>query len=86
MAGTPGSPDSGIAMVPPPQWSPPWNGGNTKPSPAAGTLPKEAAMEPAVEWREHRAVLQADLAVELAAMEPAVEWREHPGSRSRRRP
>ncbi len=36
-----------------PQWSPPWNGGNTAPMPDLPRAVAEAAMEPALEWREH---------------------------------
>ena len=59
-----------------PQWSPPLNGGSTctLPPTRAATL---AAMEPAVERREHLLVARAAAAAYLAAMEPAVERREH---------
>ena len=37
-----------------PQWSPPWNGGNTGHAHPGRVPGVRAAMEPAVEWREHR--------------------------------
>ncbi len=83
-----------------PQWSPPWNGGNTRARPRrrgrpasrngarlgmAGTparmsrvrLTCGAAMEPALEWREHLPRLRRSSRADVAAMEPALEWREH---------
>ena len=37
-----------------PQWSPPWNGGNTASQARSRCLQVVAAMEPALEWREHQ--------------------------------
>ncbi len=52
MAGTPRSrPAAALAWKP--QWSPPWNGGNTDDVTADAELGVNAAMEPALEWREH---------------------------------
>ena len=63
-----------------PQWSPPWNGGNTRPNSAGVSSRCIAAMEPAVEWREHENEKASLRPLADAAMEPALEWREHPVS------
>src|SRR6266700_1321206 len=60
-----------------PQWSPPLKGGSTRAGQLGGKLREAAAMEPAVERREHlRGGGLPDQGV-VAAMEPAVERREH---------
>ena len=66
----------------PPQWSPPLKGGSTRDVAAGGAVALSAAMEPAVERREHLTATVDRLAV--AAMEPAVERREHAASAAAR--
>ncbi len=43
-----------------PQWSPPWNGGNTATIWSTVDLLGGAAMEPALEWREHPPLAAAE--------------------------
>ena len=73
---TPGA-YSGRASSPPPQWSPPWNGGNTCCDRVDQAGLRRAAMEPALEWREHLYATASITGPGAAAMEPALEWREH---------
>ena len=60
------------------QWSPPPDGGSTRGGHVGRADGRVAAMEPAVDRREHRALLPDDLhGARLAAMEPAGHRREH---------
>ncbi len=62
-----------------PQWSPPSKGGSTRDVLEPGDSAREAAMEPAVEGREHCPHVHPAGVEPAAAMEPAVEggstWR-----------
>jgi len=69
-----------------PQWSPPLKGGSTTGTARGAVTVNLAAMEPAVERREHPVRFAAGVADDVAAMEPAVERREHrPRQRQRYR-
>ena len=60
-----------------PQWSPPLKDGSTGDEAGELILQLRAAMEPAVEQREHLAGRGQDDRRLPTAMEPAVERREH---------
>jgi len=60
-----------------PQWSPPLKGGSTMLEEVRKWARAEAAMEPAVERREHITPTHHGAPCTAAAMEPAVERREH---------
>ena len=68
-----------VPAVSPPQWSPPLIGGSTTISHDPAFTEAVAAMEPAVDRREHRRAATGHGAGPPAAMEPAVDRREHDG-------
>ena len=60
-----------------PQWSPPLIGGSTGPVDRVAGPRELAAMEPAVDRREHTHGTDVFVGDSVAAMEPAVDRREH---------
>ena len=75
----------GTGMEQQPQWSPPRRGGSTGLVNRPGEVERLAAMEPAVEGREHPVYRGAGHpAGRPAAMEPAVEGRERSSQGMRR--